>query len=419
MLKPNNLKFYAKLSLMESEIISQDLHFSLESHITKAWDFYNNKLKSPKFICAPMVDQSDLAFRILTRKYNCDLCYTPMMNSKIMVTNKGYLKANLEIDAADRPLFVQFCGDDPDIMLKAAKMVENDCEAVDINLGCPQGIARKGHYGSFLLKEPDLICKMVRTLHENLKIPVTCKIRILKDEEATIDLCKKIESAGCSILTVHGRTKEQNKDFVGECNWDIVKKIRNIIKIPMFCNGGIYNYADVERCLEYTKVQGVMSSEALLENPCLFSNKIYDLDEIAMEYLDLCIKYKSDIKYIKPHLFKFLYAGLDSNHDLRERLAKGNNFEEFLEITKTLQKRRENVKLEDKFGWYWRHQKNGKKEDTDKSNQPNAEKKPNSSEKMVNEEKKDQNDDPEEIKDILIKKLKTESTDLCQCIVKQ
>ena len=73
------------------------------------------------------------------------------------VEDKTYLPVNFTTNAKDRPLFVQFCGNDPDTLLKAAQMVEDRCDAVDINLGCPQGIARKGHYGSFLLGEPELI----------------------------------------------------------------------------------------------------------------------------------------------------------------------------------------------------------------------------------------------------------------------
>ena len=373
-------------------------NFTLETHIKQAWDFYTNKLKSPKHVTAPMVDQSDLAFRMLTRKYHADLCYTPMMNSKIMIQDKGYLKTNFEIDKYDRPLIVQLCGNDPQTMVKAAQMIENDCDAIDINLGCPQGIARKGHYGSFLLKEPDLICQMVKAMHDNLKIPVTCKIRLLSKEEETISLCKRLEESGCSLLTVHGRTKEQNKDVVGEANWDIVKMIRTIIKIPMFCNGGIYNYKDIESCLDYTKVQGVMSSEALLENPCLFSKEIFDLDMIALEYLEYCKRFNSDIKYVKPHLFKILHSGLSCNHDLRERLAKGNNYEEFYEITLNLKNRRQNWKLDDKFGWYWRHQKKEDLKMTGK--QTNKEEK--------SEENKAQNDDCEDIKEGLYKKRKLE-----------
>lgn len=90
-------------------------------------------------------------------------------------------------------------------------MVEDHCDAVDINLGCPQGIARKGNYGSFLLEKPDIIVAMVTKLKKHLKVPVTCKIRCLPNEADTLALAKKIEDAGASLLTVHGRTKEHNK----------------------------------------------------------------------------------------------------------------------------------------------------------------------------------------------------------------
>jgi tRNA-dihydrouridine synthase 1 len=93
-------------------------------------------------------------------------------------------------------------------------MVENDCDAIDLNLGCPQGIARKGNYGSFLLTETELLCKIVSTLHNGLKVPVTCKIRLLPDMQDTLALCRALEDAGCQLLTVHGRTRFQNKQTV-------------------------------------------------------------------------------------------------------------------------------------------------------------------------------------------------------------
>lgn len=151
---------------------------------------------------------------------------------------------------------------------------------------------------------------MVEKLAQNLKVPVTCKIRILPKEEDTMHLVQTIVNAGCSLLTVHGRTKEQNKQKVGKCDWSMIKKIKQSVPIPVFANGGIYTYEDAIKCLEYTGVDGVMSSESLLENPALFSGKIYDLDDLALEYLEICKQTKTDGGYIRPHLFKMLYKGL-------------------------------------------------------------------------------------------------------------
>jgi len=105
------------------------------------------------------------------------------------------------------------------VLLTAAKYVENDCDAVDINLGCPQGIAKKGNYGSFLLEKTDLIVSMIKILRENLKVPVTVKIRCLPSEADTLHLAKEIEKAGASLLTVHGRTRDHNKHLIGPTNY--------------------------------------------------------------------------------------------------------------------------------------------------------------------------------------------------------
>lgn len=198
---------------------------------------------------------------------------------------------------------------------------------------------------------------MVESLSKNLKVPVCCKIRILPDEKDTLDLCKKIEEAGCSILTVHGRTKEQNKHRVANCDWEIIKKIKENSKIPIFANGGVYTFDDVQACLEQTGVDGVMSAEALLENPGLFSGRaLQDLDILAAEYLQYWKKYDGkNVRYIKPHLFKILHQGLKENTDLRSRLGAARKYEEYEGVIQELAERRKDQNLESKFGWYHRY----------------------------------------------------------------
>lgn len=321
------------------------------------FDFYKS-IGSPKYICAPMVDQSELAFRILCRKYGTDLCYTPMLHSRLMTEDKKYKAKHFSTNAEDQPLFVQLCGNDPEIVLSAAQLVQKECNAVDINLGCPQGIARKGNYGSFLLSQPEVICSIVKKLHANLDIPVTCKIRCLPNEKDTMDLVHKIVDSGCSILTVHGRTKEQNKELVGRCNWETIKLIKDTVKIPVFANGGIYNYNDVQECLKFTGVDGIMSSESLLENPALFYNngEIQDLDILAEEYLDLWkIWDNSNTGCLKAHLFKMLHSGLTRHKDLRNDLGRAMQFEDYQSVVYKLKELRKDEDLVSKFGWYERY----------------------------------------------------------------
>ena len=164
-----------------------------------------------------------------------------------------------------------------------------------------------------MLENKPLIVQMVKTLKANLKIPVTCKIRCLPTEERTLDLAKAIQDAGASLLTVHGRCKEHNKHRVGSANYDIIKKIKEHLDIPVIANGGIATFKDVEECLKLTGVDGVMSSESILEYPALFDpSKTYDMDELMLEYFDLYEKYKgeAELKTIRSHMFKFLHTGL-------------------------------------------------------------------------------------------------------------
>lgn len=243
-------------------------------------------------------------------------------------------------------------------MLAAAKFVENDCDAVDINLGCPQGIAKKGNYGSYLLEKKDLIVSMVRKLKAELAVPVTCKIRLLPTEAQTLDLALAIQEAGASLLTVHGRCKEHNKHRVGTANYDMIKKIKQALSIPVICNGGMGNFADVERALELTGCDGVMSSEAILEYPALYDpSKIYDMDELMAEYIDLYELYpgEADLKTLRSHMFKFLYTGLSKHTDIRDALNKAKGLEPMKEVAALMKERRQNETIEEKIGWYYRH----------------------------------------------------------------
>jgi tRNA-dihydrouridine synthase 1 len=168
---------------------------------------------------------------------------------------------------------------------------------------------------------------MVRTLKSNLKVPVTCKIRCLPTEAETLHLAQEIEKAGASLLTVHGRTRDHNKQTVGPANYSIIKRIKETLNIPVVVNGGISNFSDVERALEFTGCDGVMSSESILEYPALFDpTQIYDMDELTLEYIDLYEKYpgEANVKILRAHLHKFLHGGFvaQGHTDLRDKLNK-------------------------------------------------------------------------------------------------
>ena len=303
------------------------------------------KIGKPTKIVAPMVDQSELAWRILSRKYGATLAYTPMFHAKLFATSDKYrndMWCSLDGDpTTDRPLVVQFCANDPEYLLTAAKLVQDKCDAVDLNLGCPQGIARKGHYGSFLMEEWDLIHKLIKTLHDNLDVPVTAKIRVFPEREKTLDYAKMVLDAGAQFLTVHGRLREMKGQKTGLADWDIIRYLRDNLPrdTVFFANGNILYPDDISRCMNEIHCDAVMSAEGNLYNPGVFNgdeemdvdankDKIFPrVDKVIREYFEIvkhCEGSQASRIAMKSHFFKILRPFLPQHTDIRSELSKMN-----------------------------------------------------------------------------------------------
>ncbi|KAF9970353.1 tRNA-dihydrouridine(16/17) synthase [NAD(P)(+)]-like protein [Actinomortierella ambigua] len=311
------------------------------------WDFYRS-VGSPKYVVAPMVDQSELAWRILSRKYNAELCYTPMFHARLFSTDARYRDEQWgDIEKGlggggpnDRPLFAQFCANDPEHLLNAALMVAPYCDAVDLNLGCPQNIARRGHYGSFLMEDWTLIASMISTLHKYLPVPVTAKIRVFPEAEKTVEYAKMVVDAGAQILVVHGRLREMKGHKTGLADWEKIKLVQEAVghRVPVIANGNILYHEDIQRCLDATGCAGVMSAEGNLYNPAIFTTEHPETWRLAEEYLTICDELDTKIAYTRGHLFKIFRPSLNVHPDYRGQLGSANSREEFWRITRELKK---------------------------------------------------------------------------------
>lgn len=319
-------------------------------------DFWK-ALGSPKYILGPMVDQSELPFRLLTRRYGAQLAYTPMLHSRLFAEDVRYRERNFSTCDDDRPLIAQFCGDNPDILGRAAELIAPHVDAVDINFGCPQGIAKRGHYGAFLLSDPDLVESIVRGTVERSPVPVTCKIRKIPghDAQETVNLARRLEDAGCAALCLHGRTIVEKGQHVKAADWNVIAATKKALRIPVIANGGVSSLEEADLCLLATGADAVMSAEAILEYPALFHKTAVDQDTLIAEYIDLAERYKTPNAVVKAHLFHSLYAGLQVHTDLRSQLAQAKSVPEFRSVVETLSERRRDMVLADKLGWYFRY----------------------------------------------------------------
>lgn len=213
-----------------------------------------------------------------------------------------------------------------------------------------------------------MVRAIVEKLSANLSVPVTVKIRVFPDAQETLAFADMLQAAGCDLLTVHGRTKEMNKTAVREVDWDIIRQIKARLSIPVIANGGIETHEDIARCLEATGCDGVMSSEALLENPALFADakNAPGVDtryiDLAQQYLDCAAQYPpASDKIIRAHLFKILFQDLRVHTDLREALADAKNREAMTALVDELRSRLEmedgRVQYAAETSWYRRHRK--------------------------------------------------------------
>ena len=287
-------------------------------------------------LLAPMAGITDLPFRILCKENGAGLVCTEMASSKALFYDDEKTMKLLNTKNEKRPIAVQIFGSEIEAMAKGTECVNEIADIIDINMGCPAPKVVKNGDGSKLLLNLDLAEDIVKTVVEKSKHPVSVKIRKGWDSNniVAVDIAKRIERAGASMITIHGRTREEF--YSGNADWDIIKEVKNAVHIPVIGNGDIKSAKDAKKMFEYTGVDGIMIGRASLGNPWIFREIIHysqygeilpepsnqEKLETILRHLELLIEEKGEdvaVREMRKHIAWYV-KGLKESTKIREKI---------------------------------------------------------------------------------------------------
>jgi len=304
-------------------------------------------------ILAPMAGVTDLPFRKLCKEQGCGLVYTEMVSAKAIYFENKKTSTLLQTESFERPVAVQLFGSDPKLIAEMAKKIDDDSiDIFDINMGCPVPKVVNNNEGSALMKNPKLVGEIINQLSKAVNKPITIKIRKGFDEDNinAVEIAKVAEDNGAKAIAVHGRTREQY--YSGMADWEIIKKVKESVSIPVIGNGDVSTPYDAKRLLEETNCDGIMIGRAARGNPWIFKQINHFLktgeiikgpsrDEIIetiMRHTKMLIEVKGEyigIREMRKHVAWYT-KGMKNATKIRNLINQIEDFNNFEDIIKTI-----------------------------------------------------------------------------------
>ena len=312
----------------------------------------NNEYENIYAILAPMAGFTDLPFRIVCEEYGCNFTFTEMINAKALCYHDEKTTKMLDVSGQKKYVGVQIFGSDVKYMGEAVKIINElgRFSHIDINMGCPAPKIVKNGDGSALMKNPTLASKIVQEAKKNSDVPVTVKIRKGFDDNNinAVEFAKMLEQSGADAVTVHGRTTRQY--YSGVADWDIIRDVKNAVKIPVIGNGDVKSPEDAKRMIDYTNCDSVLIARAAQGNPFLFAqiNDFFEngtYDEIpdskriqialkhyklSMENFEISIAVREMRKQINCYL-----KGIKNSCAVKNQINMQNDYEKVIEMLET------------------------------------------------------------------------------------
>ena len=312
----------------------------------------NNEYENIYAILAPMPGFTDLPFRIVCEEYGCNFTFTEMINAKALCYHDEKTTKMLDVSGQKKYVGVQIFGSDVKYMGEAVKIINElgRFSHIDINMGCPAPKIVKNGDGSALMKNPTLASKIVQEAKKNSDVPVTVKIRKGFDDNNinAVEFAKLLEQSGADAVTVHGRTTRQY--YSGVSDWDIIRDVKNAVKIPVIGNGDVKSPEDAKRMIDYTNCDSVLIARAAQGNPFLFAqindffeNGIYDEIpdskrvqialkhyKLSMENFEISIAVREMRKQINCYL-----KGIKNSCAVKNQINMQNDYEKVIEMLET------------------------------------------------------------------------------------